>query len=135
MGVYCSTKSAVEALSEALGIELRPLGIYVTVVEPGPLRTTGPDAQAPLVSARTISDYQETPAASIRTGDRARAGDALDLADAVIELIDGPNPPLRLPFGHDTVEALELRSAETRQLMDVWHCCVEATDFDDEHGR
>ena len=34
-GVYSSTKAAIEGLTEALYIELRPLGIHVTVVEPG----------------------------------------------------------------------------------------------------
>jgi len=38
-GVYCSTKFAVEGLSEALHGELAPLGIAVTVVEPGYFRT------------------------------------------------------------------------------------------------
>lgn len=38
-GVYCSTKFAVEGLSEALHDELKPLGIHVTVVEPGYFRT------------------------------------------------------------------------------------------------
>src|SRR6516164_2447356 len=38
-GVYCSTKFAVEGLSEALHTELAPLGVHVTVVEPGYFRT------------------------------------------------------------------------------------------------
>ena len=38
-GVYSSTKFAVEGLSEALHRELRPLGIRVTIVEPGFFRT------------------------------------------------------------------------------------------------
>ena len=38
-GVYCATKFAVEGVSEALSIELAPLGIHATVVEPGYFRT------------------------------------------------------------------------------------------------
>lgn len=38
-GAYNSTKYAVESLSDALRIELRPLGIEVSLVEPGPIRT------------------------------------------------------------------------------------------------
>src|SRR5437588_2106041 len=38
-GIYNSTKFAVEGLSEALAAELAPLGIGVTLVEPGPFRT------------------------------------------------------------------------------------------------
>ncbi|NMC71061.1 MAG: SDR family oxidoreductase [Myxococcales bacterium] len=38
-GVYCATKHAVEALSDALRMELAPFGVRVTLVEPGPIRT------------------------------------------------------------------------------------------------
>src|SRR5262249_34121425 len=39
-GIYCSTKFAVEGISEAMSVELEPLGIHATVVEPGYFRTT-----------------------------------------------------------------------------------------------
>lgn len=39
MGAYNSTKYAVESLSDALRVELRPFGIDVSIVEPGPIRT------------------------------------------------------------------------------------------------
>ncbi|MBN1771934.1 MAG: SDR family oxidoreductase [Deltaproteobacteria bacterium] len=38
-GVYCATKHAVEALSDALRMELGPFGVRVTLVEPGPIKT------------------------------------------------------------------------------------------------
>lgn len=38
-GIYCATKHAVEALSDALRMELAPFGVRVTLVEPGPIRT------------------------------------------------------------------------------------------------
>ena len=39
IGFYNATKFAVEGLSEALAAELAPLGIHVTIIEPGPFRT------------------------------------------------------------------------------------------------
>ncbi|HTE51036.1 MAG TPA: SDR family oxidoreductase [Kofleriaceae bacterium] len=39
-GAYNSTKYAVESLSDALRIELRPFGVEVALIEPGPIRTT-----------------------------------------------------------------------------------------------
>ena len=45
-GVYCATKFAVEGLSEALRAELLPLGILVTVIEPGTFRTDFLDASS-----------------------------------------------------------------------------------------
>ncbi|HBH49374.1 MAG TPA: short-chain dehydrogenase/reductase [Bacteroidales bacterium] len=38
-GIYSSTKFAVEGLSEALRIELKPFGIHVVIIEPGNYRT------------------------------------------------------------------------------------------------
>jgi NAD(P)-dependent dehydrogenase (short-subunit alcohol dehydrogenase family) len=40
MGVYCSSKFAVEALSDALRLEVAQFGIKVVVVQPGPIETT-----------------------------------------------------------------------------------------------
>ena len=56
-GVYCSTKFAVEGLSEALHGELAPLGIHVTVVEPGYFRTDFLDSNSLAVSPRILDDY------------------------------------------------------------------------------
>src|SRR5215471_6094459 len=59
-GIYSSTKFAVEGLSEAMHDELAPLGIYVTVVEPGYFRTDFLDASWLSVSSRKFSDYEAT---------------------------------------------------------------------------
>jgi NADP-dependent 3-hydroxy acid dehydrogenase YdfG len=59
-GVYSSTKFAVEGLSEALHAELAPLGIAVTVVEPGYFRTDFLDASSLSVSGHRIEDYNAT---------------------------------------------------------------------------
>ncbi len=39
MGVYHASKYAVEALSDALRMELAPFGIHVSIIEPGPIQT------------------------------------------------------------------------------------------------
>ena len=56
-GIYCSTKFAVEGISEAMHAELRPLGISVTVIEPGPFRTDFLDATSLVRTKTIIQDY------------------------------------------------------------------------------
>lgn len=60
LGVYSSTKFAVEGLCEALHDELAPLGIHVTVVEPSYFRTDFLDSSSLWVSGNIIGDYAET---------------------------------------------------------------------------
>src|SRR5580692_3975655 len=59
IGMYNATKFAVEGLSEALAAELAPLGIRVTVIEPGPFRTDFLGRSGVIAETR-ISDYDNT---------------------------------------------------------------------------
>lgn len=131
-GVYCSTKFAVEGLTEALAQELQPLGIHATVVEPGAFRTDFLDAKSLEVSPRSIEDYRPTSgamreiAASINN---AQPGDPAKLAQVLIDFLDAPNPPVRLPLGSDTVAAIEAKNAATNELLNRWRAVSVSTDF------
>jgi NAD(P)-dependent dehydrogenase (short-subunit alcohol dehydrogenase family) len=113
-GIYCSTKFAVEGLSEALAAELAPLGITVTIVEPGYFRTDFLDARSLTVSPSRIADYEATAGVT-----RARAaevshrqqGDPAKLARALVDMVGEGNLPLRMPFGSDTIAAIEEKNA------------------------
>lgn len=62
-GVYRATKFAVQGLSKAMTAELAPLGVHVTVVEPGFFRTDFLDDQSLSRTRQEISDY---PTSSVR---------------------------------------------------------------------
>lgn len=136
-GVYCSTKFAVEGLTEALAAELAPLGIKATVVEPGYFRTEFLEARSLSVSDTRIADYAET-AGSVR--ERAaqislrQPGDPAKLAAALVELGGNPKAPLRMPFGSDTVAAIEAKNAFVAQELAAWRKVAISTDFDDAHA-
>lgn len=132
-GVYCSTKFAVEGISEALAQELAPLGIKVTIIEPGYFRTDFLDASSLAVSPVRIDDYAETAGAT-----RARAaevshnqpGDPAKLAPAIVRLVNEANPPLRMAFGSDTVAAIEAKNAFVADELARWHDLSTSTDFE-----
>src|SRR5438067_1557709 len=62
--IYATSKFALEGMSEALAGEVAPLGIRVTIVEPGPFRTDF--AGRSMRFADPIDDYRETPAGALR---------------------------------------------------------------------
>ncbi len=94
-GVYGATKFAVEGISEALAGEVAPLGIHVTVVEPGFFRTDFLDETSLSRTAQEIEDYRDTVgktrahAADVNRGQR---GDPRKLAKAFMRLVDDRNP-------------------------------------------
>ncbi len=103
---YCATKFAVEGLSEALAAEVGPLGIRVTVVEPGPFRTDFLGSSL-VLAEQTIDDYAETSgktraAAGPRHGNQP--GDPVRGAQAIIEAVTSADPPLHLPLGRFAYE-------------------------------
>ncbi|WP_377810693.1 SDR family NAD(P)-dependent oxidoreductase [Azospirillum sp. A29] len=131
-GVYSSTKFAVEGLSEALHAELAPLGIHVTVIEPGYFRTDFLDAASLSVSPAVIADYAET-AGRVRTIaaglNHAQPGDPAKLADVLVGLADVADPPVRLPLGSDTVAAIEAKHDADRAILGNWRGVSLSTDF------
>ncbi|WP_454917395.1 oxidoreductase [Xanthobacter sediminis] len=131
-GIYCSTKFAVEGLSEALHAELAPLGIHVTVVEPGYFRTDFLDSSSLTVSPASIADYNGTAGAvRERAGglNHAQPGDPDKLAAVLVDFTDAPNPPVRLPLGSDTVAAIEAKHASDAAILAAWRQVSVSTDF------
>jgi len=131
-GVYGATKFAVEGISEALAGEVAPLGIKVTVVEPGFFRTDFLDESSLARTAQHIDDYSESAgntrahAADVNHGQR---GDPSKLASAFIALVSAKNPPLRLPLGSDTVERIEAKNAFVAKELAGWRSVATSTDF------
>jgi NAD(P)-dependent dehydrogenase (short-subunit alcohol dehydrogenase family) len=131
-GVYSSTKFAVEGLSESLHAELAPLGIHVTVVEPGYFRTDFLDSSSLSISSIGIADYNGT-AGAVRgvaaNLNHEQPGDPDKLAEVLVEFARAPNPPVRLPLGSDTVAAIEKKHASDALILEQWRAVSISTDF------
>lgn len=131
-GVYSSTKFAVEGLSEALHAELAPLGVHVTVVEPGYFRTDFLDATSLTVSGGEIADYAETAGRVRRVAaalNHGQPGDPDKLAQVLVDFADAANPPVRLPLGSDTVAAIEAKHIADAEIVAKWRAVSVSTDF------
>src|SRR5262245_2373323 len=125
-GVYCATKFAVEGLSESLRDELTPLGIAVTIVEPGAFRTDFLDASSLARAREPIDDYAGTAGrmrAWAEDTNHSQLGDPVKGAAAMIAVATRPHPPSRVQLGADCVARVESKLAavareleENRQL-------------------
>jgi NAD(P)-dependent dehydrogenase (short-subunit alcohol dehydrogenase family) len=123
ISAYCGTKFAVEGLSEALAKEVAPLGIRVTIVEPGYFRTELLAPGALQYAATEIEDYSETAGAvrrSVHTMHGKQAGDPRKLAQALLRIVNSSNPPLRFLAGSDAVEMFEKKLEGARTDLDDW---------------
>ena len=131
-GVYCSTKFAVEGLTEALHAELAPLGIRATVVEPGYFRTDFLESQSLATSPRVLGDYAAT-AGAVRERAKqislSQPGDPERLAQALLALVDAKTPPLRLPLGTDTLQVIADKHAFVERETAAWRGVAASTDF------
>jgi len=130
-GYYHATKFAVEALSESLAHEVAPLGIKVTIVEPGAFRTDW--AGKSLVESKTvIEDYADT-AGKRRTQTRASSGkqpgDPVRGAEAVIAAASAEAPPLRLLLGASALQVAYNRLDSLRANFDAWRETTIGTDY------
>jgi NAD(P)-dependent dehydrogenase (short-subunit alcohol dehydrogenase family) len=130
--VYSSTKFAVEGLSEGMAAELAPLGVKVTIVEPGYFRTDFLDEQSLGQTRQRIEDYQATVGAVRQIAaerNHTQLGNPAKLAEAMIALVKADKPPLRLPLGSDTVAAIEDKNASVAAELAQWRSLSLSTDF------
>lgn len=132
-GIYNSTKFALEGFSEALAKELKPLGIWVTIVEPGYFRTDFLDASS-LGTEHTIIDDYESTAGAMRAHavdvNHTQPGDPIKAAAAIVGIAAAAEPPVHLLLGSDCVAAVEAKIGELQADIDAWRNVSISTDHD-----
>jgi NADP-dependent 3-hydroxy acid dehydrogenase YdfG len=133
MGYYNATKFAVEGLSEALAAEVAPLGIRVTIIEPGPFRTDFL-GRSGVVAETRIADYDAT-AGNMRKyfaeNDGKQHGDPVRAVHAMMQVVESPNPPLRLLLGRSALERLRGKLATWEREIAEWEKVTVGADFPD----
>jgi NAD(P)-dependent dehydrogenase (short-subunit alcohol dehydrogenase family) len=131
--LYAASKCALAGLSEGLAGELAPLGIHVTIVEPGAFRTDFLEPTSLRTATHRIAAYRETSGANLdRLGSLAgkQMGDPVKAARAIIEAVEAPHPPLHLVLGSDSVERSRANAARLAEDMDRWEHVARETSFE-----
>lgn len=121
-GLYGASKFAVEGVSEALAKELKPLGIHVTLVEPGRFRT-GFIGRSLRLTEGVIADYAATSGKvrdTILDHDGRQPGDPARAAQVILAATKTDTPPLHLPLGDDAYQMLRQKVAALLQDAEAW---------------
>lgn len=130
-GIYSSTKFAVEGLSESLAQEVAPLGIGVTIVEPGPFRTDFLGSSLNIAS-QIISDYHDTAGATRASAEERNGkqeGDPALAAEAIVQAVLSDCPPLHLPLGAMALEFANQHLSDLQGEFNTWKELALASDF------
>lgn len=129
-GYYAATKHAIEGWSDSLKTELKPLGIQVTCVEPGPFHTdfAGRSLER---KDNEISDYEDTVGRGMRhtASDAIRAGDPDRAALAMIEIALKPDAPRHLVLGRMGHDLVMKKLAERTKEISVQRNLAISADF------
>jgi NAD(P)-dependent dehydrogenase (short-subunit alcohol dehydrogenase family) len=129
-GAYAAAKWGVEGFSEVLAKEVGPLGLKVTIIEPGGFRTDfagssqtiGPDNPVYAKTVGAVARFQ-------RDFNGKQPGDPSRAAAAILTIAGTENPPLRLLLGSDAVRAAEEAERARIESDNKWRDLSVSTDF------
>jgi NAD(P)-dependent dehydrogenase (short-subunit alcohol dehydrogenase family) len=127
---YAAAKFGVEGFSESLHKEVGPLGIKVTIVEPGGFRTDFAGSSTDLREGRP--EYDSTVGATVRFQrdyDGKQPGDPAKAAAVLLHVASLSEPPLRLPLGSDAYNAAEQAALQKLELDRKWKDLSGSTDY------
>jgi NAD(P)-dependent dehydrogenase (short-subunit alcohol dehydrogenase family) len=127
---YAAAKFGVEGFSESLAKEVGPLGIKVTIVEPGGFRTHFAGSSTELREGRP--EYDATVGATVRfqrNYNGKQPGDPLKAAEALLHITSLAEPPLRLLLGSDAYNAAENHALQVLASDRRWKDLSISTDY------
>ncbi len=130
LGIYTASKFALEGICETLAQEVAPLGIHVVLIEPGGFRTEF-SGRSRAQSARTIDDYEASVGANrriLREHAGHEPGDPAKAAQAILQIADASQPPLRLMLGSDALGYWKRKLEQQTAEIEAWTAVSRSTD-------
>jgi len=131
-GFYAASKFAVEGMSQSLAQEVAPLGIKVTLVEPGAFRTDFLSEHSIRTRQVGITDYASTAGATLTALENMagkQIGDPDRAARAIIKAVRASEPPLHLVLGSDAFRRTLEKQKRFAAELDAWKDVSLGTDY------
>lgn len=132
--IYCGTKFALEGTSEALAKEVKSFGVKVTLIEPGAFRTDF-NGRSLATAEQSIDAYATVSEASLqwfKEMDGQQPGDPDKAAQAIIQAVESPHPPMRLALGTDAMNLIQEKLEWIKTDLDVWQQVTVSTDYPEQ---
>ena len=130
-GYYNATKFAVEGLGDALWEEMKPLGVHVTTIEPGPFRTDFL-GRSGVAAKNIIADYKDSAGKTreyFHTQAGKQKGDPQKAVEAMVRVVESANPPRHLLLGKFAYDRLKWKHEYMQREMQEWEDTTLGADF------
>ncbi len=125
IGSYCASKWAFEALHESLAQEVKAFGIKVTLIEPGAYATSFGSPES-LKFAPPMDAYAEIRQQVFGRMSSMKRGDPQATADAVLQIVDAEDPPLRFFLGSENLPLVRAAYADRIATWEAWEAVSNA---------
>ena len=135
--LYCGAKFALEGTSEALAKEVESLGIKVTLIEPGAFRTDF-NGRSLAATEQSIDAYAPVSGASLqwfKEMNGKQPGNPRLAAQAIIQAVESPHPPMRLALGTDAMSLIQEKLEWVKTDLDAWQQVTVSTDYTDRKSE
>jgi NADP-dependent 3-hydroxy acid dehydrogenase YdfG len=119
IGYYCSSKWAFEAIHESLAAEVKPFGIKVTIIEPGAYATEFGSPES-LKFAQGLEIYADFKAQFFGGLKGLERGDPNATPEALFQVVDSKNPPLRFNLGSHNLPGVRKAYEERLAMWEAW---------------
>ena len=119
IGYYCTSKWAVEALHESLAQEVKSFGIKVTLIEPGAYATEFASPSS-LKRAEGLDVYNSLREQISSHLSGEKRGDPQATAEAILQIVDAPEPPLRFILGNQNLPQVRAAYADRLATWEAW---------------
>ena len=135
--LYCGAKFALEGTSEALAKEVKAFGVKITLIEPGAFRTDF-NGRSLAAAEQFIDAYATVSGASLqwfKEMDGKQPGNPAKAAQAIIQAVESPHPPMRLALGTDAMSLIQEKLEWVKTDLDAWQQVTVSTDYTDRNSE